>query len=330
MHEQFIEQVLNVNQGNEFKSNSQILGIWSGGFVLSSKSFGGRDELIFQISQSQVAAQKDLAVRIAGLSLWITELNLSEGKAQCLVISPAKDSYNVMFGLLSEYLAEEFIANLKYVGSVFEIQDALLRWSEFLKRRRGNARSEKIQGLVGELLTIRDLLSETDFAWTNWVGPSGSPQDFKGSLNWLEVKTTSNRKGALVHKISGVDQLEIPASGSLHVISFRLSLSKNGQHSVTDLLGEVSEMPTFKDAAAQDYLFQSAEELGVDETIPLELARFDLYDCRAYSITEGFPRLLRRDLPSDSRITEISYSVDFSAASEYLIDIMPKTLKLNS
>jgi hypothetical protein len=309
--------------------NSRIAGVWSGGFVLVSKSIGGRDEIIFQINSKYPARQIDLNLNIAGLSTWLTELNLQNGRAQCFVISPSLESYGNMFELLSDYLVGEFTANLHYKGAVSEVQDALIRWSEFLKRRRGNARVEKIQGLLGELLTIRDLIKIDSFEWQQWVGPSGSPQDFKGTINWVEVKTTNKRNGALVHKIASVDQLQSPPEGELFVVSYRLLVSKTGTKSVSDLVNEVGSLEVFSNPSARDYFSQSVQDLGFDKDLPAELSRYDVFDVKLFKVGAGFPRLLRSDLPSDTRITDISYSLDFSAIEEFQVDHLDSRLDLN-
>lgn len=92
----------------------------------------------------------------------------------------------------------------------------------------------RVVGLVAELVVLNRLLDISPSAWRCWRGPAGDRHDFRARDVSLEVKTSL---GAGAHEvtINGVDQLEPPAGGSLHLAHLVLEAVEGGLLTVASL-----------------------------------------------------------------------------------------------
>src|SRR5258708_17450041 len=94
--------------------------------------------------------------------------------------------------------------------AVQKIMIRLNRWHEFLKKRHpGLLSEEKILGLIGELLFIKNHLIPVFGPGQSikfWQGPEGLPQDFNVNESAIEVKCQSASRSDTV-RISSADQL---------------------------------------------------------------------------------------------------------------------------
>jgi hypothetical protein len=310
---------LGESQGNSENLGARLLGIWSGGSVLVTQSFSGTPELIFELGPNGSGIPDVVNVNPSGLSLRVVKVRISGKDTNCVVITPTHEKFFQAFEVLSEFLYKEFVGDPAYDGTLAELEIAISRWMDFLQRRRGTSQKESIQGMVGELLCLQKVIDTSQMNFDMWLGPSGAPQDFRIGSTWIEVKTSQARKGPIVHKISSIDQLEVPKDGRLLVVSFRLVLSKSGQHSVHELVASVRDMELNQKPGATIFFDKNIAACGYSEELPLEYSTFDIFETCIYEVRDGFPRLSRADIPDDHRILDLAYSVDFSAASEYLL-----------
>ncbi|MFF8626210.1 PD-(D/E)XK motif protein [Streptomyces werraensis] len=91
------------------------------------------------------------------------------------------------------------------------------RWKALFQTQGPALGPEQLAGLFGELLVLDRLLERDPGAHRLWAGPKGHRHDFSTGLDAVEVKTAvepSVRKP----RIHGLDQLEPPQDGSLHLV----------------------------------------------------------------------------------------------------------------
>ncbi len=104
------------------------------------------------------------------------------------------------------------------------ILQRLARWQQFLKKKYpGILPEEKIKGLLGELLFIKNYLSASfkiDDIINFWIGPEGSPQDFNINDSSVEIKCQLGGTNPSV-KISSAEQLKSQLS-ELFLVVFTL------------------------------------------------------------------------------------------------------------
>ncbi|MEU0284780.1 PD-(D/E)XK motif protein [Streptomyces sp. NPDC006147] len=91
------------------------------------------------------------------------------------------------------------------------------RWKALFQTQGPALGPEQLAGLFGELLVLDRLLQHDPGAHRVWVGPKGHRHDFSTGLDAIEVKTAVDPSGRKP-RIHGLDQLEPPPAGSLHLV----------------------------------------------------------------------------------------------------------------
>lgn len=91
------------------------------------------------------------------------------------------------------------------------------RWKALFQTKGPALGPEQLAGLFGELLVLDRLLERDPGAHRLWAGPKGHRHDFSTGLEAVEVKTAVEPSGRKP-RIHGLDQLEPPKDGSLHLV----------------------------------------------------------------------------------------------------------------
>jgi len=193
-------------------------------------------------------------------------------------------------------------------------------WQEFLKNiREGILSEEKILGLIGELLFIRNYLIPTFGAGQSikfWQGPEGFSQDFNVNECAIEVKCQSAAKSSYV-KISSAEQLcpQLP-----EIYLFVATLGKTSPETTNAI-----NLPTLTDqikgaiksaTSIQMERFMDLLHLVgyIDSDRYLEFS-YVLISERMFLVADDFPRICSKDLPRG--IANISYSINLSECTKF-------------
>ena len=299
-------------------------GFWPGGLILASLTPLALPSLIIEIKGEQF----DFDLKVQGLDISQRQLEVSGRLAKCIQISPSKEETIKIFVTLSDHLVGELQEEEFNGGTESDVERAILVWVDFLKELRGESPRERIIGLIGELLAIRDVLDTSNLEAASWQGPLGGIQDFIGENDVLEVKTGTNRNGALHHKISGLYQLRAPHEGRLFVHSFRIVLGKKGEEKLNDLISNVRSLSLFESAQAQNHLDECLVSAGFSDDLDPSLTQFSVLDSKTYEVTEEFPRLDPTNTNADARILEVRYSLDFSQLDDFIVPVDKNKLVL--
>ena len=237
--------------------------------------------------------------------------------AQRLVLTLQRQSDGDLFLALCNSLFAE-IEGARGPDTVLEIVLSLLRrWKAFLAG--GNARLltwEEIRGLFAELTFLRELYTgqlDKDDAVVAWVGPEQTHQDFVYADRAVEVKSLSARDPSTI-RISSEDQLET-VQGELFLLAYRLAESSDAGTalSLNDLVDKVSS-----DLRATESLTKFETKLALVGYTPVReysLPRFVVVGVQSYRVTDGFPRLIRSELPLG--LTRVNYQIHIEAISPY-------------
>lgn len=221
-------------------------------------------------------------------------------------------------------LCETLISSLKDVADPAAALAVALahlrRWKAFLAGRNARVLSpEEIRGLFGELHVLRLLYKDTlpQFAAVDaWCGPDDSHQDFIFGDRAIEVKSLSGRERSTV-RISSEDQLESLAD-ELFLLTQRLSSQSDAEQALS-LNGIVGLIDS--ELADADAIEQFADKLAGVGYVPLaeyDAPRFIVGGLQGYRVTDGFPRLIRSELPPG--ITKVSYDVMLEAIAPFSCD----------
>ena len=306
--------------------------LWSGGLVVASVGSARTPQLLIQlrdIGSPDLAAQAQRLLKVNGLVSTIQNLSLNNVQAPCFVISPSLPKYNGVFFSLAEYLVDTIKLPSALNPSVISVETVIKEWIDFFRKPSDQTSREKILGLIGELLAIRDWLDVSKLQGKSWTGPAGLPQDFRGNHDALEVKVLGSRTGPVVHKISSLHQLQVPSSGRLFVLSLRITLGSTGHESVHDLVKVVGASPMFADPLSQSYFWESVWGQGYSDDLDSKFSHFDVTSTCLYQVTDGFPNLGPDITKNDARVFDVVYSLDFSGLTDFIFSDKPIRLLLN-
>jgi hypothetical protein len=184
---------------------------------------------------------------------------------------------------------------------------------------RRTVEESKVIGLLGELVVLEMLCRTSPAAIEAWTGPFDQRHDFRRRGQAIEVKTSS-RADATSVVISSIEQLTEPANGVLTLAHVRMERAMGGSLTVAKLVQKIVSLGVGREDIQRRLSSISCDSPDSDAWNNVE---FSLEGISAYRVREGFPRINSSafeggKLPAG--ITAISYTVDLSAAKEFLLD----------
>jgi len=200
----------------------------------------------------------------------------------------------------------------------------LFRWQEFLKKnRRGILSEEKIKGLIGELLMLRDHLMPKYGAAASvafWFGPEGAPQDFNINDCAVEVKCQSGSTIPCV-KISSVDQLssQLPKLFLFVVTLGRTTIENTDSINLPSLIEDIQTHLRQESAQSLERFTDLLVEAGYYYSKEYLDFNYLFLDEQAFTVTDGFPRICPDDISSG--IMRLSYSISLTECEPFAVEI---------
>ncbi|MEV5498168.1 PD-(D/E)XK motif protein [Nonomuraea fuscirosea] len=182
-------------------------------------------------------------------------------------------------------------------------------WRELLRRRGGMLGEDALRGLFGELIILEQILMAADtHDLSVWRGPDRDPHDFRIAKGDLEVKTLG-AAGSTV-RIHGIEQLEPPADGTLHLVVVRLVADMDGialPDLVERIRTKVGDRRAFALALARAGYGEADGEHYRDR-------RFTVTQIAALAVGDGFPRISPSSLVGilPDEVSALSYTLDLS------------------
>jgi hypothetical protein len=199
-------------------------------------------------------------------------------------------------------------------------KEVLDNWRELLDRPDPRLLGpQQLAGLFGELLLVEELSRQNPAsALDAWTGPAKRQHDFARGHSAIEVKTTTVREGRIV-EIHGVEQLEPPLDGSLHLSFVRLDVDSDGL-SVPLLIDRILGLGT--DRAA---LLELLARAGYDPTRAAEydFPRFVVRERRFYEVNDSFPKITPDGFTAGSvpaGVLRLRYDVDLTGEPPYPLE----------
>jgi hypothetical protein len=236
---------------------------------------------------------------------------------QRLVLALQQRADADLFGSLCETLIAALLPVTDPAVGIAVALAHLRRWKAFLAGRRGGILTpEEVRGLIGELLMLRDLheriLGHRE-AVDAWTGADRVQHDFVFRGRAVEVKALSGKERNAV-RISSEDQLEV-ASGRLFLVVRKLAENPEAPEarSLNALVHDIeTELP---DA---DALEEFQRRLAAAGYLPLpdyDTPRYVPAGVATYEVAEGFPRLVRSEIPHG--IARVSYDLELEAIAPF-------------
>jgi hypothetical protein len=184
----------------------------------------------------------------------------------------------------------------------------LVIWVKLFENKSGYLSLDSIQGLLGELIVLKEILQKKSGirdAILGWRGPLGEDQDYIMSNEWIEVKSIRYGKEKL--SISSLEQLERVDEGRLLVVE--LEQSSEIDPLAINLFDYVEEIKKLigDDLDLQLELERRLLSVGYKDEIEYKKYRFTLKRIRDYLVKNDFPRLLRSNIRSE--IVNLNYTL---------------------
>ena len=253
-----------------------------------------------------------------GFTLTIGEPSVKhKGYGACILKAAASDQ-NDVFSVLTKDILEDLRKQKDADLYIEALKRRVEKWREFFKNPAKNKLSEKaVIGLIGELSFIKDLHSSgirevVDY----WNGPIKSAQDFQGDAVAIEVKTTSSNKLEYVH-ISSEIQLDDDQREALFLAAYRIERNDAGGTTLPTLIEQVAAMISESQKAR---FYANLYCLGYKaEDANLYNKGYSVKELKVYKVTDGFPRILRPDLPQG--VMDVSYKLSLLNCTSFESDL---------
>ena len=207
------------------------------------------------------------------------------------------------------------------------VRTTLARWRRFWGAAPAGALTpQEIRGLFGELWFLAVwLLPHGHDQVRHWLGPTGARHDFQWRDLAIEAKATTSIRGH-IHRINGLDQLDPPANGRLHVFSLRLREEVSASNSLVTLVAMITAELGDDGDILNDFetrLMQAGYSPA--EADRYEELRFRVIDERLHEVSEVFPRLSAASfvdgLPPG--VERVEYEVNLDACPDSIIANAP-------
>lgn len=160
---------------------------------------------------------------------------------------------------------------------------------------------EDIQGVIGELLFLKDYLIPTygeSKSMKSWTRVNYGKQDFMMDDTWYEVKSTKVGSERVI--ISSVEQLDNSKQGHLAIVVLQSSTSVSGSSFNLNTLYE-QIMSELKEPSSKQMLKNALKKYQIPDERYDELI-FEEMGIESYAVSESFPRMKKANIPMGIRI----------------------------
>ena len=250
-----------------------------------------------------------------GLSISVSSFNHMHRVYRFLDLICLSPDLEAVFG----ELADEILARIsRGIDCLEAAQSTIEDFRSLLVQRGGGEISKRrIAGLIAELLVLNRLLKRSSSAWKAWRGPAGNRHDYRAGDMSLEVKA-SLRPDASTITINGLEQLEVPNKGTLHLLRIVLECVQGGMLSVSSLAGKAISKASKPESLRELLAAMGCSDIDAERW---NRHRFRTESEHLYEIRPGFPRLTMSMLTGTvvpHGVHRVSYHVDLSVADPFL------------
>lgn len=264
----------------------------------------------------------DSLPKFKGLDISITVQTLGEfTNAIFLRLTQSIPNTDNVFELVISDLCDRVIQLQNKNDLSSTLIKVLLEWKMFFEMQENKILSLREQkGLVGELYFLKDYLfqkysfSESIFFWT---GSDKTNHDFQLINKAVEVKTTSGKQ----HKkfsVSSEKQLDNKGLKHLYVSLFSVNLHENLLYNTLPAIVNEICMYIQDDPIATFQFHIKLAKYGYNKTMSKRYSiGFSISEMNFFEVKDGFPRLLKTNLPKG--VGDLKYSIIVAACAPFEI-----------
>jgi hypothetical protein len=280
--------------------------------------FWGRDTtgaclFIMELQGDHTDQFRKNAVTVHGIDV---DLRGGEPGQQRLVLTLEKQVDRDLFEGLCRTLASALEHATDSASSLAVALAHIRRWKTFLSGRSQHLSAEEVRGLFAELTFLLELIDRqppSSVAVEAWLGPEKSHQDFIFGNTAVEIKSLSGAERSSV-RISSEDQLE-SLNDALFLRIYRLSSlpDATGAQSLNEIVAAVQTR--LGDAEAVEAFDRKLVAHSYAPLPDYDQPRFIVSDTHSYRVSDGFPRLIRSQLPTG--IDRVAYDIRLETIEPY-------------
>lgn len=277
---------------------------------------GGACLFIVELKGDHAAQYRKNAVTVNGIDV---DLRAGDQGQQHLVLALERQVDRDLFEGLCRTLASSLEHATDSASSLAVSLAHIRRWKTFLSGRSQHLSIEEVRGLFAEIVFLTELIdrqmSSSD-AVEAWLGPERSHQDFIFGNTAVEIKSLSGAERSSV-RISSEDQLE-SLNDALFLRVYRLSSLADaaGARSLNEIVTAVQAR--LGEADAVEAFDRKLVAHGYAPLPDYDEPRFVVSDVRSYRVGDGFPRLMRSQLPTG--IASVAYDIRLETIAPYECD----------
>ncbi|TBW08434.1 PD-(D/E)XK motif protein [Azotobacter chroococcum] len=266
---------------------------------------GGACLFIVELEGDHAVQYRKSAVTVNGIGI---DLRAGDQGHQRLVLTLERQVDCDLFEGLCRTLASSLEHSSDSASSLAVSLAHVRRWKTFLAGRSQHLSAEEVRGLFAEITFLLELIDRkmsSNAAVEAWLGPERSHQDFIFGNTAVEIKSLSGAERSTV-RISSEDQLE-SLNDALFLRIYRLSrlADASGACSLNDIVTAVQAR--LGEADAVDAFDRKLVAHGYAPLPAYDQPRFVVSDVRNYRVCDGFPRLMRSQLPAG--IASVAYDI---------------------
>jgi len=286
--------------------------------------FWAKDQLghflfIYEFSEHPHEMRQSLLPDLAGIRAYYLPAAESLTVNRLVLLLNEQQNWELFYSLCNDLVGATRQVSSSHVALEIILR-RLARWHEFLKANRsGLLGEEKIKGLIGELVFLRNYLIPkfgAGSAVNFWQGPEGAPQDFCVGQSAIEVKCQSGGTRPFI-KISSEFQLcgQLPEVYLFVVTLGKVSADYTDAITlpglIADIRRELVAVPYDQSERFADLLYGIGY---VDSEAYLNYS-YLVTNTLMYRVLPGFPRVCPEDLPPG--VSGITYDINLLACAGF-------------
>ncbi len=280
------------------------------------RDVGGACLFIVELQGDHADQYRKNAVTVNGIDI---DLRAGDQGQQRLVLALERQVDRDLFEGLCRTLASSLEHATDSASSLAVTLAHIRRWKSFLSGRSQHLSAEEVRGLFAEIVFLLELIDRQiscNSAVEAWLGPERSHQDFIFGNTAVEVKSLSGAERSTV-RISSEDQLE-SLNNALFLRIYRLSslAAPAGAWSLNEIVTAVHAR--LGEADAVEAFDRKLVAHGYAPLPDYDQPRFVVSDVRSYRVSDGFPRLMRSELPTG--IASVAYDIRLETITPYECD----------
>lgn len=271
---------------------------------------------IVELQYDHAAQYRKDAVTVNGIDV---DLRAGDQGKQRLVLTLERQVDRDLFEGLCRTLASSLEHATDSASALAVSLAHIRRWKTFLSGRNQRLSTEEVRGLFAEIVFLMELIDRqmsSSAAVEAWLGPERSHQDFIFGNTAVEIKSLSGAERSSI-RISSEDQLE-SLNDALFLRVYRLSnlADAAGARSLNEVIAAVQAQ--LGEADAVDTFDRKLTAHGYAPLPDYDEPRFVVSEGRSYRVADGFPRLMRSQLPAG--IANVAYDITLETIAEYECD----------